>query len=94
MAQVVSQALRIPRIALAAGVIIAVVPPGTFKVVDGGNGTGGDLYLFTDVALTEYVVISAGYERPFPLTSGLFQPGLIAFWLRADLDGTAVLVWR
>ena len=84
---------RIRRVTLVADVLTEVYAPATGKAVSVGNATSGDLEVHTHLDETEFLVIAAGYERTFPVDRDLFSPTRIAFWLRAVVAGTVVIVW-
>lgn len=84
------------RIVLQAGVAQEVFPPGNAQhSVQIGNATQGDLRVYTEDPTDneKYFIIVAGYERTIPAYNVNFSASRIAFWLKADVDGSAVLIW-
>lgn len=88
-----SSAVREMRVALSAGVVTPVKPPGWFSRVLVGNGTSGDVTLFTNDDQSEFRVITAGFEREISLPTQRFHPEEIAFWLKAASSGTVICEW-
>lgn len=89
-----SQSLAIQRLVLGAGTKTPIFPPRMAQEVSIGNATADDVSVHsTDADNAHYVVVTAGYERPFPVKRTLFDPTVIAFWLTSVAGGTVVLIW-
>lgn len=89
----VSQAFRIQRVALAAGVLTAITPLAAAHAVSLGNATVGDVTLYTNDNESEFLVIPASYERLVTVDHQLFDGSAVAFWLKAASSGTVILLW-
>lgn len=91
-----ARGLRIVRQTLVAGVLTAIRPPVAFTQVVVGNGTTGDVLVYTndDLTQSEYRAIAAGYERPVRAyrVNG-FRSDETAFWLLSNGGGTVILEW-
>jgi len=86
--------LRVKRVSLMAGIKTGISPPSSFHNLSVGNATTDDLELHTtDDNDLEFLVIEAGFERPIPTSRRLFSYDSVAFWLKAKVSGTAVLLW-
>lgn len=90
----VSRSVREIRTTLSAGVLTPIVPPASFTKVMVGNATGGDVTLYTNDDLSEYRVITTGFERELRAvqTHG-FRGGEIAFWLQSAGGGLVICEW-
>lgn len=89
-----ARAFSFDRVAVVGGVKTPVTPPHTSCAVNLINETLGDLQVHsTDSDNTHYVVISAGYERPFTPQRFTFRHDEVAFWLTAAVSGTVVMIW-
>lgn len=90
----VSQSLAHVRMVLGAGAKTVVYPPRMCQEVTIVNATADDLQIHTtDQDNLHYVILTAGFERPFPVKRTLFDPNNIAFWLTSVAGGTVVLIW-
>lgn len=89
-----STAFRITRVSLVAGVLTPITPPAVFTAISIGNGTATDLEVHTQSDGTEYLVVSAGYERTILIAKRQFDSYEIGFWLKSSGGGTAVLIWH
>lgn len=91
-----SPSFFIERVSVAAGVKGSVFPNRMAHSVNVINATQGDLEVHsTDADNSHYIVIAAGFERPFPggrIPRGL-QPTAPAFWLKPVNDGVVILIW-
>jgi len=89
-----ARAVRIVRLTLQAGVLTPVAPPNPMEKCMVANGTGGDLEIHTNEDLTEYRVLTSGFER---LVEAHKLQGFLndntAFWLRSAGGGLVILEW-
>lgn len=90
-----SEGLRIQRLTLDAGERKAIRPPFQARAVFVGNATSADLkVLHSDEDDTQYLVITAGYEREIEMRTQRFScDGDPAFWLKSTPGGTVILLW-
>lgn len=90
----ISQSLAHVRVTLGAGAKTPIYPPRMCQEVAIVNATADDLQIHTtDNDNLHYVILTAGFERAFPVRRTLFDPTLIAFWLTSVAGGTVVLIW-
>lgn len=82
------------RVAVVAGVALAVKPPAHARIVKIGNATPDDLKVYEDPNdESTYFVIAAGYEKEIDVKGYRFDPLQTAFHLKPVQSGTAVLIW-
>lgn len=91
--------IAIQRVTILANTTTPITPPRIQYAVTVGNAGSQDLTVYgpdgPDLA-AQSLVIASGYERafpPIPLTERLFSPGVVAFYLRAGVETTVVLLW-
>lgn len=86
--------MREIRVTLAAGVVTPISPPASFTRVMLGNGSGGDVLLYTNDDLSEYRTLTTGFERELRAvqTHG-FRSGEPAFWLYSVAGGLVICEW-
>lgn len=80
---------------LLAATATSIQPPVLTQTVLVGNGTPGDLRVYSDPNdEAKYFIVAAGYEKLLELRgANYFRPDQVAFYLKADQAGTAVLIW-
>lgn len=100
MPDLIAIAFRIVRTPLVGGVVTPIRAPLNFTCssVSIINTTGDDLRIITSEDGTEFAILPNNYERIIWLpqsgpTVASFRANAIGFWLRAEVDGTAILVW-
>lgn len=90
----VTPAFRAVRVVLVANILTPIYPAVTVQSVNIGNATTDDLAVHTTDTGMDYFIIPTTYERSISLQKGCwFKPDEIAFWLKATVSGTAVLIW-
>ena len=91
-----ASALAIRRLTLVAGVLTPCVAPVTVRGLTVGNGSAGDVLIYTtnDVTTDHYLIVQAGYERPLELThDAMWRAGDTACWLYSASGGLVILFW-
>lgn len=98
MSPIICVPFRCERIAVVAGVQLAIMPPIHCSSVTIGNTTLDDLRVETVADGSEYFILPNCFEREINLSqsgsaTAQFRPNLISFWLRPVLSGTVILLW-
>lgn len=89
----VSESLRVIRVTLAAGTLTPILPPNASFTRCTVGAAGTDVNFYTNDDLSEYRIITQGFERVFIVPRFYFRGGKIAFWLESDLGGLVILEW-
>jgi hypothetical protein len=85
---------KIQQVTLVAATALAITPPVSARSVEILNTTGDDVTVYdNDNAAAQSLTITAGFAKDIDTHVQGFVPGIVAFYLKSAIGGTAVLIW-